>query len=109
MLLLALIEACLWCVFLLSPLRSVCVSLSFAGAVECVAVRLDANCVVLFHRCKCNLHADQCISRDGTLQCDCQHNTTGQDCARCEKGYKAKSWKPGSYLPTPNGSPNTCE
>ncbi|TSO77760.1 Netrin-G2 [Bagarius yarrelli] len=35
------------------------------------------------------------------------HNTTGQDCARCERGFKAKSWKPGSYLPTPNGSPNT--
>ncbi|XP_063051927.1 netrin-G2 [Engraulis encrasicolus] len=60
-------------------------------------------------RCKCNLHADQCVVRDGVLACDCEHNTTGQDCARCEKGYKAKSWKPGSYLPTPNGSPNTCE
>ncbi|XP_041957997.1 LOW QUALITY PROTEIN: netrin-G2 [Alosa sapidissima] len=60
-------------------------------------------------RCKCNLHADQCTSRDGTLQCDCEHNTTGQDCARCAKAFKAKSWKPGSYLPTPSGSPNTCE
>ncbi|XP_022526309.2 netrin-G2 isoform X1 [Astyanax mexicanus] len=60
-------------------------------------------------RCKCNLHAGQCTFREGSLQCDCEHNTTGQDCARCEKGFKAKSWKPGSYLPTPNGSPNTCE
>ncbi|MCI4380644.1 hypothetical protein PGIGA_G00242340 [Pangasianodon gigas] len=60
-------------------------------------------------RCKCNLHAGQCTFRDGSLQCDCEHNTTGQDCARCERGFKAKSWKPGSYLPTPNGSPNTCE
>ncbi|KAM9547419.1 netrin-G2 isoform 5-T5 [Salvelinus alpinus] len=60
-------------------------------------------------RCKCNLHAGQCTFREGSLQCDCEHNTTGQDCTRCERGFKAKSWKPGSYLPTPNGSPNTCE
>nr|XP_055023738.1 netrin-G2 isoform X3 [Misgurnus anguillicaudatus] len=60
-------------------------------------------------RCKCNLHAGQCSLRDGILQCDCEHNTTGQDCSACEKGFKAKSWKPGSYLPTPNGSPNICE
>uniref|UniRef100_A0A4W5QCD7 Netrin-G2 n=1 Tax=Hucho hucho TaxID=62062 RepID=A0A4W5QCD7_9TELE len=60
-------------------------------------------------RCKCNLHAGQCTFREGSLQCDCEHNTTGQDCSRCERGFKAKSWKPGSYLPTPNGSPNTCE
>ncbi|XP_073766193.1 netrin-G2 isoform X2 [Danio rerio] len=60
-------------------------------------------------RCKCNLHAGQCSLRDGTLQCDCEHNTTGQDCLVCERGFKAKSWKPGSYLPTPNGSPNICE
>ncbi|XP_051965338.1 netrin-G2-like isoform X4 [Xyrauchen texanus] len=60
-------------------------------------------------RCKCNLHAGQCSMRDSTLQCDCEHNTTGQDCSACERGFKAKSWKPGSYLPTPNGSPNICE
>eukprot|EP00063_Salmo_salar_P053049 XP_014027884.1 PREDICTED: netrin-G2-like isoform X3 [Salmo salar] len=60
-------------------------------------------------RCKCNLHAGQCTFREGSLQCDCEHNTTGQDCTRCERGFKAKSWKPGSYLPTPNGSPNICE
>ncbi|CAF97128.1 unnamed protein product, partial [Tetraodon nigroviridis] len=45
---------------------------------------------------------------DGTLQCQCEHNTTGQDCQRCRKGFKAKSWKAGSYLPTPNGTPNSC-
>ncbi|KAI3362182.1 hypothetical protein L3Q82_012503 [Scortum barcoo] len=59
-------------------------------------------------RCKCNLHASQCLLQDGNLQCQCEHNTTGQDCQRCKKGFKAKSWKAGSYLPTPNGSPNTC-
>ncbi|XP_030620479.1 netrin-G2 [Chanos chanos] len=60
-------------------------------------------------RCKCNLHAGQCTFREGSLQCECEHNTTGQDCSRCKRGFKAKSWRPGSYLPTPNGSPNTCE
>ncbi|XP_041916025.1 netrin-G2 isoform X5 [Alosa sapidissima] len=59
-------------------------------------------------RCKCNLHASQCVFTDGNLQCVCEHNTTGQDCSRCKRGFKAKSWKPGSYLPTPNGTPNTC-
>ncbi|XP_029300600.1 LOW QUALITY PROTEIN: netrin-G2 [Cottoperca gobio] len=59
-------------------------------------------------RCKCNLHASQCLMLDGNLQCQCEHNTTGQDCQRCKKGFKAKSWKAGSYLPTPNGTPNTC-
>ncbi|XP_054614168.1 sarcoplasmic reticulum histidine-rich calcium-binding protein isoform X22 [Dunckerocampus dactyliophorus] len=59
-------------------------------------------------RCKCNLHASQCLLQDGNLQCQCEHNTTGQDCQRCKKGFKAKSWKAGSYLPTPNGTPNTC-
>ncbi|KAI1904749.1 hypothetical protein AGOR_G00008900 [Albula goreensis] len=59
-------------------------------------------------RCKCNLHAGQCTFVDGNLQCECEHNTTGQDCGRCKRGFRAKSWRPGSYLPTPNGSPNTC-
>ncbi|XP_070991176.1 netrin-G2-like isoform X5 [Oncorhynchus clarkii lewisi] len=59
-------------------------------------------------RCKCNLHSSLCLLQEGDLQCQCEHNTTGQDCQRCKKGFKAKSWKAGSYLPTPNGSPNTC-
>lgn len=63
---------------------------------------------VFVWRCKCNLHASQCLLQDGTLQCQCEHNTTGQDCQRCRKGFKAKSWKAGSYLPTPNGTPNSC-
>uniref|UniRef100_A0A8C7YH76 Netrin G2 n=1 Tax=Oryzias sinensis TaxID=183150 RepID=A0A8C7YH76_9TELE len=59
-------------------------------------------------RCKCNLHASQCLLIDGNLQCQCEHNTTGQDCQRCRKGFKARSWKAGSYVPPPRGSPNTC-
>ncbi|KAM4695790.1 netrin-G2 isoform 11-T11 [Rhinophrynus dorsalis] len=57
-------------------------------------------------RCKCNLHANACNFRDGGLQCECEHNTTGQDCGRCKKNFRTKSWRSGSYTPTPNGSPN---
>ncbi|XP_040899287.1 mucin-5AC isoform X2 [Toxotes jaculatrix] len=60
-------------------------------------------------RCKCNLHASQCVLRDATLQCECDHNTTGQDCQRCSRGFRSSSWRPGSYLPLPKGTANTCE
>ncbi|XP_056134050.1 netrin-G2 [Lampris incognitus] len=60
-------------------------------------------------RCKCNLHAAGCMLRDATLQCECDHNTSGQDCQRCSRGFKLRSWRPGSYLPTPTGTANTCE
>uniref|UniRef100_A0A8C9Y6D7 Netrin G2 n=1 Tax=Sander lucioperca TaxID=283035 RepID=A0A8C9Y6D7_SANLU len=59
-------------------------------------------------RCKCNQHASQCVLRDATLQCECDHNTSGQDCQRCRQGFKSRSWRPGSYLPLPRGSANTC-
>ncbi|KAM7390932.1 hypothetical protein PAMP_021660 [Pampus punctatissimus] len=59
-------------------------------------------------RCKCNLHASQCVLRDATLQCECDHNTTGQDCQRCSRGFKSRSWRPGSFLPVPKGTANTC-
>ncbi|KAJ7308006.1 hypothetical protein JRQ81_008506 [Phrynocephalus forsythii] len=59
-------------------------------------------------RCKCNLHANLCTFREGSLQCECEHNTTGQDCGRCKKNFRSKSWRAGSYLPRPNGSPNVC-
>lgn len=59
-------------------------------------------------RCKCNLHASQCTLRDATLQCECDHNTSGQDCQRCSLGFGSRSWKPGSYLPLPKGTANIC-
>uniref|UniRef100_A0A8C5WKJ3 Netrin-G2 n=1 Tax=Leptobrachium leishanense TaxID=445787 RepID=A0A8C5WKJ3_9ANUR len=59
-------------------------------------------------RCKCNLHANACNFRDGGLQCECEHNTTGQDCGRCKKNFRTKTWRAGSYTPTPHGSPNSC-
>ncbi|KAM3867578.1 netrin-G2 [Diretmus argenteus] len=58
-------------------------------------------------RCKCNLHAAMCVLRDATLQCECDHNTAGQDCQRCDQRFKSRSWKPGSYLPIPMGTANT--
>ncbi|XP_075041378.1 netrin-G2 isoform X2 [Mixophyes fleayi] len=57
-------------------------------------------------RCKCNLHANACNFRDGALQCECEHNTTGQDCGRCKKSFRNRSWRAGSYTPMPHGSPN---
>ncbi|XP_071430646.1 netrin-G2 isoform X3 [Pithys albifrons albifrons] len=59
-------------------------------------------------RCKCNLHANLCTFREGSLQCECEHNTTGQDCGKCKKSFRSQSWRAGSYLPLPNGSPNAC-
>ncbi|XP_071981666.1 netrin-G2 isoform X3 [Engystomops pustulosus] len=58
-------------------------------------------------RCKCNLHANACNFRDGALQCECEHNTTGQDCGRCKKSFRNRSWRAGSYTPLPHGSPNS--
>ncbi|XP_076587965.1 netrin-G2 isoform X1 [Chaetodon auriga] len=60
-------------------------------------------------RCKCNLHSSQCVLRDAMLQCQCDHNTSGQDCQRCSQGFKSRSWRPGSYLPLPKGTANICE
>ncbi|XP_068105010.1 netrin-G2 isoform X29 [Hyperolius riggenbachi] len=59
-------------------------------------------------RCKCNLHANACNFREGALQCECEHNTTGQDCGRCKKSFRNRSWRAGSYTPMPHGSPNSC-
>lgn len=63
----------------------------------------------LIFRCKCNLHANACNFREGALQCECEHNTTGQDCGRCKKSFRNRSWRAGSYTPMPHGSPNACK
>lgn len=59
-------------------------------------------------RCKCNLHANLCTVREGSLQCECEHNTTGPDCGKCKKNFRTRAWRAGSYLPLPHGSPNAC-
>ncbi|XP_078406128.1 netrin-G2 isoform X2 [Cetorhinus maximus] len=64
--------------------------------------------VEIMGRCKCNMHANSCHFKEGNLMCECEHNTTGQDCGKCRKNYKAKSWRPGSYNPYPMGTANSC-
>ncbi|XP_073449097.1 netrin-G1 isoform X4 [Aquarana catesbeiana] len=59
-------------------------------------------------RCKCNLHANSCTFTNNRLACDCEHNTTGQDCERCKKNYQGQAWSPGSYLTIPKGTANIC-
>uniref|UniRef100_A0A8C5E5B5 Serine-rich adhesin for platelets-like n=1 Tax=Gouania willdenowi TaxID=441366 RepID=A0A8C5E5B5_GOUWI len=59
-------------------------------------------------RCVCNLHAEQCVLSDATLQCACEHNTQGQDCERCRRGFESQPWRAGSYLPVGTGSANRC-
>ncbi|KAM8865433.1 netrin-G2-like isoform 3-T4 [Synchiropus picturatus] len=58
-------------------------------------------------RCKCNLHAAQCKLREATLFCECDHNTTGQDCELCISS--SSIWRAGSYLPFPQGSAYICD
>ncbi|XP_068617042.1 netrin-G2 [Brachionichthys hirsutus] len=58
-------------------------------------------------RCRCNLHSSRCAPRNATLVCECEHNTSGQDCQRCSHGFKSSIWRPGSYLPLPKGTANT--
>ncbi|XP_061880106.1 netrin-G2 isoform X3 [Entelurus aequoreus] len=60
-------------------------------------------------RCQCNLHASSCSPRDATLMCDCEHNTGGQDCERCNSEFTPSSWRPGTFLPLPKGTANACE
>ncbi|XP_048472900.1 netrin-G1-like [Rhincodon typus] len=59
-------------------------------------------------RCKCNLHANNCVMKKGKLSCECEHNTTGPDCGRCKKGFHGRRWRAGSYLPIPKGTANIC-
>ncbi|KAM9552896.1 LOW QUALITY PROTEIN: netrin-G1 [Salvelinus alpinus] len=58
--------------------------------------------------CKCNLHANSCVFDKETLNCECEHNTTGPDCGRCKRNYQGRTWSAGSYLPIPKGTANTC-
>lgn len=54
------------------------------------------------------MHANSCYFKEGILMCECDHNTTGQDCGKCKRNYKAKSWRPGNYSPYPMGTANSC-
>ena len=44
-------------------------------------------------RCKCNGHASRCVpDQEGTLACECQHNTAGRDCERCRPFHFDRPW-----------------
>ncbi|XP_049703370.2 laminin subunit alpha [Helicoverpa armigera] len=49
-------------------------------------------------RCMCNGHADTCEPADpatnsNILECVCQHNTCGPQCAECCRGFEQKKWR----------------
>lgn len=45
-------------------------------------------------RCKCNGHANACDKNplNAKLECNCQHNSAGQDCEKCKPNYLDKPW-----------------
>ena len=48
-------------------------------------------------RCVCNGHAYVCPpSKENSdlLQCQCEHNTAGDQCDQCKEGYVQKKWRP---------------
>ena len=57
-------------------------------------------------RCQCHGHALFCdYPNFSGKDCDCQHNTEGEDCERCEPLYNNKTWMPA----TSDSEPNPCE
>ncbi|XP_068607076.1 netrin-1a [Brachionichthys hirsutus] len=45
-------------------------------------------------RCKCNGHASRCVKdRDGSLTCECKHNTAGPECDRCKPFHYDRPWQ----------------
>ncbi|XP_006164208.1 laminin subunit alpha-1 [Tupaia chinensis] len=56
--------------------------------------------------CICYGHASSCPLDETTkkLQCQCEHNTCGENCDRCCPGYHQQPWRPGTV-----SSGNTCE
>ncbi|XP_006868776.1 PREDICTED: laminin subunit alpha-1 [Chrysochloris asiatica] len=56
--------------------------------------------------CICYGHASSCPWDETTkkLQCQCEHNTCGENCNMCCPGYHQQPWRPGTI-----SSGNTCE
>lgn len=57
-------------------------------------------------RCQCHGHGEYCDhpNRNGK-DCDCGHNTEGEDCERCKPLFNNKPWMPA----TSDSEPNPCE
>lgn len=44
-------------------------------------------------RCKCNGHASRCIpGKQGSLACQCAHNTAGRECEKCKPFHFDRPW-----------------
>ncbi|XP_076992059.1 laminin subunit alpha-1 isoform X2 [Tamandua tetradactyla] len=56
--------------------------------------------------CICYGHASSCPWDETTkkLQCQCEHNTCGENCDACCPGFHQQPWRPGTI-----SSGNTCE
>ena len=45
--------------------------------------------------CHCSGHAASCLSSvDGGVECNCTHNTAGQDCQQCLPSHNDQPWSP---------------
>lgn len=59
-------------------------------------------------KCKCNGHASECRRlQEGTdvrLVCECQHNTDGTDCEKCQPLYNDRKWARATQT-----NPNVCQ
>ncbi|XP_069778449.1 laminin subunit alpha-1 isoform X2 [Narcine bancroftii] len=56
--------------------------------------------------CICYGHARSCPwdEKQMRLQCQCEHNTCGESCSECCRGYHQKPWRSGTFA-----SDNMCE
>lgn len=62
--------------------------------------------VQIMSRCKCNGHAQWCdYPNTSGKNCDCYHNTAGDDCERCKPLYNNRMWRAA----TSESQPNPCE
>ncbi|KAL0902126.1 hypothetical protein ABMA27_000070 [Loxostege sticticalis] len=64
-------------------------------------------------RCMCNGHADNCFPADpesdtSILVCRCQHNTCGDQCAKCCPGFEQKKWRISQYWDRFSCEPCNC-
>ena len=51
--------------------------------------------IAISGRCHCNGHAGSCVRVvGGGLECNCTHNTAGEDCQRCLPSHNDRPWSP---------------